>query len=408
MPKLVLVIAVLASLSITLLVEPARCRADALNDWNATANEIIVAARLPPPTAIRAAAIVQTAVYDAVNAITRRYPTRRRAPTGASIDAAVAAANRVALTELVSAQAAAIDAAYRAALAAVPDGEARSAGIAVGTDAAGAVLALRSDDGAGAAERYRPRTAAGAYVPTTLPAATRWPERRPWALARPDELRPGPPPDLKSSRWASDYNEIKALGARDSTRRTAEQTEIARFWEMTGAAIYFPIVRSVTGAPGRDVTESARLLAMAGQAMDDAAIAVFDAKYRYAFWRPITAIRNGDLDGNDATAPDPGWLPFIETPMHPEYPCAHCTIAAAVGAVLTLELAGAPMPRLTSTSATAHGAARSWDTVAAFVDEVARARIYDGVHYRTSTEVGTEMGQKVGAAIVKRFQAGRD
>jgi hypothetical protein len=222
-------------------------------------------------------------------------------------------------------------------------------------------------------------------VPTTLPAAPQWPGRRPWALSRADQLRPGPPPDLRSARWASDYNEIKALGSKNSAVRTTEQTEIARFWEMTGPAIYFPVARSVTAAPGREVTQNARLLAIAAQAMDDAAIAVFDAKYHYAFWRPITAIRNGDIDGNEATERDPQWLPFIDTPMHPEYPCAHCTIAAAVGAVLEAEIGAAPLPTLTTTSATAGGAARSWTSLEAFVEEVANARIYDGVHYRYST-----------------------
>jgi hypothetical protein len=222
-------------------------------------------------------------------------------------------------------------------------------------------------------------------------------------LSRPDQYRPGPPPDLRSARWASDYNEIKALGNKKSTLRTAEQTEIARFWEMTGPAIYFPVVRSVTAAPGREVTQNARLLAMTAQAMDDAAIAVFDAKYHYAFWRPITAIRNGDIDGNEATERDAQWVPFIDTPMHPEYPCAHCTIAAAIGAVLEVEIGPAPVPTLTTTSATAGGATRSWKSVAAFVDEVARARIYDGVHYRYSTEAGTALGKEVGRAVAKRF-----
>jgi hypothetical protein len=131
------------------------------------------------------------------------------------------------------------------------------------------------------------------------------------------QFRPGPPPDLKGVLWAADYNEIKAIGSRHSTARSAEQTEIARFWAQTGPAIFFPIVREIAALPGRDLTANARLLAMAAQVQDDALIAVFDAKYHYGFWRPVTAIRNGDLDVNVATERDPAWLPFIDTPMHP-------------------------------------------------------------------------------------------
>jgi hypothetical protein len=215
-------------------------------------------------------------------------------------------------------------------------------------------------------------------------------------MASGDQFRPAAPPSLTSATWTRDYNEIKALGAKNSTQRTPEQTAIARFWEATAPAVYWPVVRSVATAPGRDVTDNARLLAVAGMAMDDALIAVFDAKYAYNFWRPVTAIRNGDLDGNDATERDPGWTPFIDTPMHPEYPCAHCIVSASLGAVLEAEIGAGPVPRLSSASATAAGAVRTWTSVGDFVQEVALARIYDGVHYRNSTEVGTAMGKRIG------------
>ncbi|HSS01509.1 MAG TPA: vanadium-dependent haloperoxidase [Kofleriaceae bacterium] len=398
------------------LAAPAPVRADSLNEWNAKAAEILAATKVPPPPALRTMAIVQTAVLEAVNAITGRYPAQRarlkgapgaspKASPGASIDAAIAAANRAVLAALVTGQADAIEAAYRAALATIPDSAARTAGIALGEAAAADVLAQRSDDGTSAPEGYRPRTTPGVYVPTTIPAATQWPQRRPWAMARPDQYRPGPPPELRSPRWAKDYNEIKVLGARNSATRTAAQTAVARFWEMTGPAIYFPLVRSVTGAAGRDVTQNARLLAMVAQALDDAAIAVFDAKYHHSFWRPITAIRNGDLDGNDATDPEVGWQPLIETPMHPEYPCAHCTFASTIGAVLAAEVGRAPMPRLTTTSATAGGAVHTWNTVDEMVAEVSSARIWAGVHYRASTEAGAELGKNVGAEVARQFLA---
>jgi len=137
--------------------------------------------------------------------------------------------------------------------------------------------------------------------------------------------------------------------------------------------------------------------------MDDVLIAVFDAKYAHNFWRPITAIRNGDLDGNDATARDAGWAPFITTPMHPEYPCAHCIVSASLGAVLREEIGTGPTPILRSASSTAGGAVRTWSRVDDFVQEVAVARIYDGVHYRFSTEVGSAMGRQVGELAVKSF-----
>lgn len=145
--------------------------------------------------------------------------------------------------------------------------------------------------------------------------------------------------------WARDFNEVKALGSKNSQQRSAEQTEIARFWEEVMPPIYHGIVRSVANMPGREVTQNARLFAAVTQASDDALIAVFDAKYHYGFWRPVTAIRNADIDGNDATARDPSWIPFIDTPMHPEYPCAHCIVSAAVGTVLQAEIGAGQPPR---------------------------------------------------------------
>jgi hypothetical protein len=374
--------------------------ADVVTDWNVTAADITVAAGLGPPPANRTLAMVQTAVYEAVNAITKRYPPDRitlNAAPGASVDAAVAAANRAVLSRLVPSQQATIDKAYGSALAAIADGPAKTAGIAVGEQATAAVLAWRVDDNVGAPERYRPATTAGAYVPTVIPAAPQWPQRKPWVMTSCDQFRPGPPPTLTSEVWVRDYNEIKAVGAKNSTTRTPAQTEIARFWEATAPTIYYPVVRSVANVPGREVTQNARLLAVTAEAIDDALIAVFDAKYYYNFWRPVTAIRNGDIDGNDATERDAGWLPFIDTPMHPEYPCAHCIVSGAVGGVLVAEIGTGPAPTLTTTSPTAPGAVHSWAKIDDFVLEVANARIYDGVHYRNSTEVGAAMGKKIGA-----------
>jgi hypothetical protein len=377
-------------------------RADVVTDANAKAAEI--ASRMPgTPPAVRTMAIVQVSVFEAVTAITGRYPAFRvnvTAPPGASLDAAVASATRTALLKLVPAQQAAIDADYQAAMKALPEGRARDEGIAVGEQAAVAVLASCAADGSVAANTYRPHTTPGVYVPTAFPIVAHWGKRKPWVMTSGDQFRPGPPPSLTSDTWKRDLEEIKAFGGKNSTRRSPEQTAIAQFWEATSPNVYWPVARSVATIPGRDVTDNARLLALAAMAMDDALIAVFDAKYTYNFWRPVTAIRNADGDARDA-----GWLPFIDTPMHPEYPCAHCIVSASLGAVLAAELGTGPTPRLSSSSETARGGVRTWASVDGFVQEVALARIYDGVHYRNSTEVGAAMGKKIGELAVTRIPA---
>ena len=380
--------------------------ADVVTDWNTRLCDIAIEARLGAPPAVRTMAFAQTAVYVATNAITKRYPAGPYAvdaSPGASIDAAIAAANRAVTAKVAAPQLPAVERAYQAALAAIPDGPAKTAGIDVGERAAAAVLAARADDAPPAAEQYRPQTTPGRYVPTMMPVAIVWAQRKPWHMTSPSQFRPGPPPELTSALWARDYNEIKAVGGRVSTQRTAEQSDIAKFWEATLPGIYHGIGRSIANRPGREVTQNARLLAAMSQAQDDALIAVFDAKYHYGFWRPVTAIRNGDTDGNDATERDAGWLPLIDTPMHPEYPCAHCISAAAIGAVVKAELGNGPVGTLSTTSYLVNNASRTWTSVDAFVQEVAEARILDGVHYRNSTEVGSAMGTKIGERVVASF-----
>ena len=373
-------------------------QADVVTDWNQKASELTVSHQ-GGPWGQAPMVLIQAAVFESVNAITRRYPQagylKLEAPAGASIDAAVAAANRAVLTRMATTQTAAIEAAYQAALSTVPEGSGKSDGISLGEKAAAGILAMRAPTGAPPVF-YRPVTAPGSYVPTVGLANADLPPARCWVLERVDQFRPGPPPELKSAIWARDYNEVKALGARTGSQRTAEQTEIARFWAATTPTIYYPIARSVANQPGREVTQNARLLAASGQAMVDAIDAVFDAKYQYHFWRPYTAIRNGDQDGNDSTEREPGWLPFIDTPMHPEYPCAHCTIAASLGALLKAEIGSGSTPQLSTTSPTLPGVTRTWSSVDAFTQEVLNARIYDGVHYRNSGEVGNALGTKVG------------
>jgi hypothetical protein len=255
-------------------------QADVVTDWNVKAGDIVVEARLGPPPDNRVLAIVHTAVYEAINAITRRYPARGlqlEAAPGASVEAAVASANHATLAPLVPSQQAAIDSAYQAALALISDGPAKTAGMGVGEQAAAAILARCADDGAVARETYRPYTTAGVYVPTVIPVVPQWPQRKPWLMTSPVQFRPGPPPPLTSAVWARDYNEIKALGGKHSTHRTPQQTEIARFWEATLPPIYHSLVRSVATVPGREVTQNARLFMAVTQTTDDALIAVSDA-----------------------------------------------------------------------------------------------------------------------------------
>ncbi|HEV8586056.1 MAG TPA: vanadium-dependent haloperoxidase [Methylomirabilota bacterium] len=378
--------------------------ADVVTDANGKAAEI--ASKLPgTPPAVRTMAIVQVSVFDAVNAVTGRYaPLKAKvtAPPGASVDAAVVSATRTVLAKLVPAQQAAIDADYQAALKPITDGKAKTDGIALGEQVATAVLAACAEDGAAAPNMYRPYTTPGVYVPTMWPAVPHWGKRKPWVMTSGDQFRPGPPPSLTSDTWKRDFEEIKAVGGKDSAKRTPEQTAVAKFWEATAPAVYWPVARSVANAPGRNVSDNARLLAVAAMAMDDALIAVMDAKYTYNFWRPVTAIRNAEGDTRDG-----GWMPFIDTPMHPEYPCAHCIVSGAMGAVLEAEIGTGQGPKLHSASYTAGGAMRSWNSVNEFVQEVSLARIYDGVHYRNSTEVGTAMGRKIGEVAVKKVPKAR-
>lgn len=379
-----------------LLAAPAQ--ADTIVDWNQRANQVVVDAKLGTPPAIRVMALVQAATLDAVQAALQM-------PEAAAVEAAVAAANRKTLLALLPAQQPAIDAAYDAAIAALPATPQREAGIAAGEQAAAGVLAARAGDMPTGPDTYRPQAVPGRWVPTAAAAATQWPQRKPWLLVRADRFRPGPPPTLASAAWVADYNEVLRLGARTSTERSAEQTTAARFWEYSLPPIYFGVVESVALAPGRDAARNARLYAAAAVAMDDAMIAVFDAKYRYGFWRPVTAIRNGDLDRHPATPRDASWNSLIESPMHPEYPSGHAVLAGAVGAVLRADVGAQPPLPLATRSPTAGGAARQWTTVDDFVREVGEARIWAGIHFRSAIDAGWTLGDRVGQLAVTRLLA---
>ena len=380
-------------------------RGDVISDWNERAVNAGNTARVGNFPTARNIAMVHLAMFEALNSIEPRYaPYRARlsADSGASRDAAAASAAHAVLVRVYPAQASELDKAIQASLATVPDGSPKTQGIQLGQQAGAAMLAERSNDGLDAPNTYRPFTVAGKYVPTALPIASTVPGVKPFSLKSRNQLRPPAPYLLKSAQWAKDFNEVKKMGAKTGSARSAEQTEIAAFWELTGPATYNPVVRQLSAAKGLDVLDNARLFALFSMATADASIAIFDAKYAYNFWRPVTAIRNADLDGNSGTERDPAWEPFIATPMHPEYPCAHCISQGSAASVLEAFF-GDAVPTFTMTSTTAPGVMRKFSKLSDYVTEVVNARVYDGVHYRTSGEVGAAMGKKNGQYAVQNY-----
>ena len=376
---------------------PATTSADVITQWNEMAIAAATAGGQNPLVASRTVAMVQTAMFDAVNSIENRYAPytgRVAAPPGASAEAAAVAAAHAVLIALLPNQEPELEAAYSANLGRIPTGG-KEAGVAVGERAAAEILARRAHDGANTSKPYRPLTSPGVYVPTTMPVGTNWAGVATWVMGSASQFRPAAPPPLASEQWAKDYNEVKSLGGKHSSTRTSQQTDIGRFWVVVGPASWNPIVRQIADAPGRSLVDNARLLALVAIATSDAYIAVFDAKYTYNFWRPITAIRNGDIDGNDATTQDMDWEPLIDTPPHPEYPCAHCITSSAVATILNAEVGTDAIARVTMTSASASGVTRRWNNTREYVEEVSAARIYGGVHYRTSAVAAQEMGRKI-------------
>ena len=263
------------------------------------------------------------------------------------------------------------------------------------------MLEARANDGSDAPDAYRPRTTPGVYVPTAITLYSMWPNLKPFAMAKGSQFRPGPPLSLESKEWAIDFNEIKDYGGQVSAKRSPLQTETARFWLVGPPIAYHPFVRKLVTAKQMSVVDSARLMALVSFGLNDAIIAVLDAKYHYNFWRPITAIRNADIDGNPGTDLEATWQPIAPTPMHPEYPCAHCIQSGSVAGVIRTVLGTDDIPEIATTSPTAPGVTHRWTNLTAFTEEVASARIWAGFHYRFSTRVGTEMGLQIGEYIVE-------
>jgi Vanadium chloroperoxidase N-terminal domain/PAP2 superfamily len=375
-----------------------------IGDWNEKVITFVTAKQMTPPAAERVMAMVHVAMFDAVNSIERRYRpylTQLPAPPTTSQDAAAAAAASTVLGGLYPQEAAALKASMTIYLASIPDSAAKSEGIKLGETVAESILEARANDGSGAPDAYRPSTKPGLYVPTAIPIASMWPRVKPFAITSPGQFRPEPPVSLQSEQWAADYNELKAFGGKASTKRSARQTEDAHFWLVVGPQAYYPVLLQLAAAKKMSVVDSARFIALMSVARSDAFISVFDAKYHYEFWRPITAIRNGDADDNPGTERDATWRPIDNTPLHPEYPCAHCILAAAMATVVEAVFGTADVPEVTATSPTMPGVLHRWTNVWALSDEVSEARILAGFHYRFSTRIAQDMGRKIGQYVAQ-------
>jgi len=385
-----------------LLVAPAG--ADVVTDWNMTSNDL-VAKDIGNNPKLRTLAMVHVAISDAINTVQNRYTrviaTLPAAP-GASVEAAAATAAWHILTQIYPKEKAKIEEAYATSLKAIPEGPAKSEGITLGMEVAKAVQADRATDGTSAPDTYRPHTTPGAYVPTTLPLWEQYARAKPWVLKSADQFRPGPPPALSSAEWARDYNEVKSLGGTKSTARTPEQTEAVTFWENVNfGPAWQAAARELSTNKEMPLAECARLFALLNMSLANAYIVNWDAKYTYNFWRPITAIRNGDQDGNDATERDAGWTSFNPTPMHPEYP-SQATINATIASAV-LESVFGPVKAIPFTATDVRDAKRTrqFASLADMAEEQKNVRVWGGVHYRFAIRASEEVGPKVAAYMIE-------
>jgi len=391
---------------------------NAVTNWNNIAITAARASKVAPgstsgSTAAIYVAYVELAVYNAVNAIDgsfEPYKYSLTAPAGASADAAAIEAAYQTLIRLFPDQKQYLDSQYGdpvVGIASIANGQAKTDGQNLGSVSAITLLTLRANDGRGAKVPYSfPSTvSAGVWIPTPpsfLAPATPWAgQMQPFTFDDPGQFLPEPPPDLSSQTWADDYNQVKTLGAKDSTVRTPEQTEIGLFWTEHGTLQYGRLLRAKVGELGLSLPDSARLFAMTYAASADAIIGCWNAKYHYSFWRPATAIPNGDVDGNPDTEADPAWTALATTPNHPEYPSAHGCSTGAVAHVLKSYF-GTPnfqISLFSSVTNTTH----NFDNIREWQKEVEFARIYTGFHYHHSMVQGFVLGHRVAQHVVANY-----
>ena len=402
--------AVLVGAAITVCAPQCASAQNIVVDWNAIAITAAGAAGQNSLMQERTFAITSVAVSDAVNAITNeyaRYGSKLKAPAHASTKAAAAGAAHRALTQLLPSQLQFLDTMLAQSLAKFGV-NAGDAGFAFGEAVADEIVALRAGDGAALAQYPYTAPNAGApgvWVPTPPAFAAAllpgWGSVQPWVLESATQFRPDKGPELTSHRYARDLNEVKEIGALNSATRTAEQTNIAKFWLASAALIWNPVLRQLALGLGLDESEAARAFALMNVAGADARIACWDAKYAFNFWRPVTAIQHGDDDGNRATTGDPAWTPLVATPNFPEYVSGHATVSGAMATVLRLLFDDDPDVAFTATSPTNSGFERHWETFSEGVREVIDARVYSGIHFRSSDELGAKLGRQVARFTAK-------
>ena len=381
--------------------------ANPIVDWN----QIALTTALTTPGTQVYLTYVNLAMYDAINAIDRRYQQygpEFHGPRDASKEAAAISAAYQTLLNYFPAQAPALQAQYDAAIAGIPNGQAKASGIAVGQIAAARIVALRTGDGRNANVPYTYPTSPvpGVWIatpPAFVPPVTPWVGQMvPFTMQSASQFLPvNGPPDLGSKQWAREYNEVKLLGAANSSVRTPAQTEIALFWTANPVATYFGAFGQLALDRHLSLSESARLLAMLSVAFTDGGIGCWNAKYHFSFWRPVTAIPNGDIDGNPETEADSTWLPLAPTPPHPEFPAAH---GCATGAIAkTLEnFFGTPNVKFSVNSAATH-TTHTYSNVGQLETETYWARIYAGFHYRHSLDEGFKLGHRVAKQLNQNF-----
>ncbi|HZY83336.1 MAG TPA: TIGR03118 family protein [Gemmataceae bacterium] len=401
-------------LSVESLEERCLLSADVVLQWN---QAVLQAIRNDKPTIgflTRDLAIVHTAIYDAVNAIDHTsgvFHVPAKAPADASPVAAADAAGLFTASALFPTDTALFQATYQAALADIPDGPAKTDGIAVGRFVAEQTLISRATDGANAVVPYTPGTAPGDWRPTPpafAPAQTpQWPFVTPFALDSGPQFRPGPPPALTSAAYTAGFNEVKSLGRVDSTTRTAQQTEVARFWEAKAgtpqiAGYWNEIAANAATSQGNTLDQNARLFAELNVALADDTIAFFDAKYTYNRWRPVTAIQLAGQDGNPDTVADPNWLPLLNTANHPSWVSAHGGISGAASAALA-NFFGTDSVSFSLRSEDLKGVTHSFTSFSAAAAEAENSVVWSGTHFRFDVEAGDVQGRSVAGFVDRHF-----
>jgi hypothetical protein len=401
----------------TLLLGPAVAKADAVLDWNLIAVNTSIANGQNPFAQARYAAIVQLAVFEAVNAITGDYQPYLGnivAPHGASADAAaIQAAYRV-LSTYFPASATTLGTDRANSLALIPDGQPKTDGIATGDAAAYAMIALRANDGSSPAQFKIPGPAVpGDYQATpSCPIVNgikvgtlfQWQYITPFGIPGVSEFLLDPPPALWSHEYAKAYNEVKTVGSAsaNSTERPPDRANVVLFYQASSPTFVFnQAARQIVAQEGRrSLSENARAFALINMAINDAAIASFFNKYHYNWWRPETAIHAGDTDGNPKTDPDPNWVPFIPAPCFPGYPSNHGSLSNA-GAEVMRRLYGEAGHAITLSNPVVPTIVLHYGSFRQITDDISDARVYGGIHFRTDQDAGARLGRAVGSEIYK-------